>query len=186
MAKKMEFTDSETKKANKKVDESIELPTKEEEEVKDSDVQDIDLSVTRKKKFRIDGDNNRMLELNISDLNIIVRLKETYPKLQELSEKAANEWEDTDDEGIDGEGATKTVELLKSIDGEMRNLVDYIFDSNVSEVCAPDGSMFDPFNGRLRFDHIIEVLSGLYEENLESEVKKLTRNVQKHTSKYIK
>ena len=32
---------------------------------------DIDLSAIRKKRFRIDGDNNRFIELNTSDMNIL-------------------------------------------------------------------------------------------------------------------
>ena len=50
---------------------------------------DLDLSVTQKKKFRFDKDDNRILELNVSDMNIIGRISETYPKLNELNEKAS-------------------------------------------------------------------------------------------------
>ena len=72
------------------------------------------------------------------------------------------------------------------IDMEMRQLVDEIFDSNVSEVCAPSGSMFDPFNGTFRYEHIIDVLSKLYKNNLNSEFKKMSARIRKKTSKYTK
>ena len=42
-----------------------------------AELQNIDLSVFRKKQFTIDGDENRILELDTSDLNIIKRIKES-------------------------------------------------------------------------------------------------------------
>lgn len=141
---------------------------------------EIDLSATRKKKFRIDGDSDRILELNTSDLSTITRLEKLYPKLQLLSQDAALEQLKED---VDLETASA---VLTKIDMQMRNILDEIFDSNVSEVCAPYGSLFDPFNGEFRFEHITEVLSKLYESNITAEFKKVSQRLKKHTSKYTK
>lgn len=146
---------------------------------------DIDLSATRKKRFRIDGDNNRYLELNTSDMSIISRLEQLYPKLQKLSQDASIKQLDKNEED-DEKTLTKISNALIKIDMEMRKIVDEIFDSNVSEVCAPSGSMFDPFNGEFRFEHIIDVLSKLYENNLNAEFKKMADKLKKRTSKYTK
>lgn len=137
-----------------------------------TDIIDIDLSVTRKKRFRIDGDNDRILELNTSDLTIIDRLENVYPKLDELC-KAVGE--------LDTESSNKS---FREIDTQMRDLMDYLFDCNVSTICAPSGSMFDPLGGSFRFEHIIESLIKLYEENLTSELKRVQNRVKLHTSKY--
>ena len=64
--------------------------------------------------------------------------------------------------------------------------MDKLFDANVSETCAPSGTMFDPINGKFRFEHIIDVLSGLYESNMQSEIKKTASRIAKHTDKYTK
>lgn len=156
------------------------------------DVVDIDLSTTRKKKFRIDGDNDRVLELNVSDMSIFSRVKEMYPKLIKKAGEASikmseDDTEFTDDENVlESEALASTVDTLAEIDKDMREGLDYIFNSNVSELCAPDGSMYDPFNGKFRFEHILETLSALYENNLNAEIKKMTKRVNKHTSKYTK
>lgn len=146
---------------------------------------DIDLSATRKKRFRIDGDNNRYLELNTSDMSIITRLNNLYPKLEKLSQDASlkqlNKQEAEDEKAL-----TKLSNALTKIDVQMRQIIDEIFDSNVSEVCAPSGSMFDPFNGEFRFEHIIDVLTKLYENNINSEFKKMSARMKKRTSKYTK
>ena len=147
---------------------------------------DIDLSVIRKKRFRIDGDNNKWIELNVSDMNILSRLTEAYPKLEKLQTKATKISEDIagDSDDLD---EVKLGKDLKSIDKDMRKIIDDIFDSNVSEVCAGNGSMFDTFGGVCRYEHIIDALIPLYENNISSEaeaVKAISKNIEKHTDKY--
>lgn len=154
-------------------------------------VVDIDLSVIRKKRFRVDGDDSRILELNTSDLNILSRLKEAYPKLVELADNAFKTLPEVDSTIEDYDFMTdkatqETIDALQNADVEMRKLMDYIFDSNVSEVCAPDGSMYDPINGGFRFEHIINVLAPLYETNVNTELAKMATRVKKHTDKYIR
>ena len=144
----------------------------------------IDLSVTRKKRFRVNGDNNLVLELNTSDMNTIVRLKDDYPKLMKLANKVTSLKDKVEGE-TELEEINRVGDSIKSIDDEMRDLIDDIFNSNVSEVCAADGSMYDLFNGKFRFEHIIEKLSGLYGENMKDEFKAVKARVQKHTKKYI-
>lgn len=147
-----------------------------------NNVVDIELGPVQKKRFRINGDNNRILELNTSDMNILARLKEAYPKLNALAAKLeVIDYEDTGNEEAD---VTKFAIDWKAIDDEMRDFVDYIFQANVSEVCAVEGSMYDPYNGKFRFEWIIDTLSDLYEKDLSKEFKKITQRVQKHTSKY--
>lgn len=152
----------------------------------ESEVIDIDLGFVEKKRFRICGDYNRMLELNVSDLNIASRLKTGYPKLKallsEAKEKIDSIPDDLDNEEMLGELADK----LTEIDKEMRGIIDYIFDTNASEVCAPSGNMYDPVNGQFRFERIIEKLSALYTNGLDEEFRKIKNRVEGKTSKYTR
>lgn len=141
---------------------------------------DIDLSVTRKKRFRIDGDDSRIIELNTSDMTILNRLDESERRLKALAESANVDL--TGDDETDGAVVTR----LLATDKEMRDIIDYLFDSPVADICAPDGSMYDPFNGKYRFEHILETLFALYEQNISDEIKKMRKNVRKHTDKYTK
>lgn len=159
-------------------------------ETNQEEIIDIDLSPTRKKKFRIDGDATRIIELNISDMGIVSRIADSYSKLDELSKKALEIEADSDvmeNAETAEERDSAMVSLgssIKEIDTEMRKIIDEIFDSNVSEVCVPSGSMFDPFNGKLRYEYIMDALLPHYEENISSEAKKVKANVAKHTAKY--
>lgn len=145
----------------------------------------IDLSVLRKKRFTLDGSTDRVLELNTADLSIVQRLSEAYPKLEELENEVSQITE-----GVEATDETVVQDMntiatrLREADGKMRGLLDYIFDSNVSEMCAPNGSMYDPIGGQLRYEHLITILIGLYEENLAKEMKRVQKRVKSHTAKY--
>jgi hypothetical protein len=157
------------------------------------DIIDVDLSVTRKKKLRFDGDNNRIVELNTSDMNILARMYDAYPKLKEQQEKAAKIMDGVNLDNVEDapefevtENMLTVVDRLKNIDNDMRELVDFMFNAPVSKAAAPDGSMYDPYEGSFRFEYIITVLLKQYENNLTTEFDKMSKQMDKHTAKYTK
>lgn len=150
-----------------------------------NDVIDVDFSAIKKKKFRINGDNTKILELNVSDMGIISRLDESYSRLMDLQDKVTSLAE-INEEANDREILSSTAQKLNEIDGEMRKILDYIFQSNVSEICGSEGSMYDPIEGTFRYEHIISTLTKLYENNLNAEFDKMKKNISKHTAKYTK
>ena len=152
---------------------------------KQNDIIDIDLTPTRKKRFRVDGDNDRILELNVSDMGILDRFNDVYPKLIELAEQGGAAF-DFDDEASTEEQIEHLGNAIKDVDTKMRKLMDKLFNANVSEVCAPDGTMWDMFDGEFRFEHIIEALTPLYGSNISTEMDKVSKRIAKHTKKYTK
>ena len=153
---------------------NIELP-------KEENIIDIDMEGVKKQKFRINGGG--ILELDTSDINIINRLKEVYPKLNKLANEATLKV-DIDDSTSVEEQLDSMGDALKEIDDKMREYVDYIFDSNVSEICAPHGSMYAPHGGKFRFEHITETLGKLYGDKIDAEAKLLSKRLREHTDKY--
>lgn len=142
---------------------------------KANEVIDIDIEGIKKQRFRINGDSNSIIELNLSDLNISKRMEEGLEKLESEMTNIANL---PDDENLS--------DKLKEADTRMREYVDYIFDYPVSAVCVKGGTMYDPKNGMFAYEHIIDALTKLYTNNLNDEYKKLKSRVQKHTDKYTK
>ena len=150
----------------------------------DNNEQVVDIQlVNPKRKFRINGDNSMIIELNISDVNIAVRLKEVYKKLDAMSKKASTLLIDKEDATTEEEVATVS-DALVELDKEMRELVDYLFDSDVCSVCAKDMNMYSMVNGEFWFEHVITTLSRLYEANIQSEVDKMNERIHNHTGKY--
>ena len=151
----------------------------------ENNVIDIDLSALRKKRIRIDGDDNKIVEINVSDMGVINRLQEAYDRLISLANTYNLQEEESNAEEVDDDfDVRKTVETLRTLDEEMRKLVDFVFQANVSEVCASDGTMADPVNGQFRFEYIIEKFLAVYDKNFTEEFRKMSKNVKKRTSKY--
>lgn len=179
-------------------EDALNLPeSKVEEKVKEEvvekpapadDIQDIDISATKKKRFRINGDPKKILELNTSDLGISARLSSAYERLTKNMEEVGKVLADLPDD--EAELTDEKEELIQKklyeIDAKMKKEMDYIFDAPVSEICCDGGSMYDPFEGMFRFEHIIDALTKLYETNLNSEFSKMKKRVSAKTSKYTK
>ena len=156
-----------------------------ENSVEQQDVIDLNLSSIRRKKIRINGDQNRILELDTTDIGVIARLREFYPRLEELEKEYGSLDIKFDENGnLTDESFKDVSEAVKDIDIRMRECVDGIFNSNVSEVCAPTGNMFDPINGSFRFEYIIDAISTLYTEEIAKNLEKRKENINKHTAKY--
>ena len=147
---------------------------------KDKNVVNLDLQEIARTKIWVNGDCTRVLELNLSDMGVMSRLQDAYPKLDELTEEVKNlaSKEDATNEEI--------VETFKKINQQMKDIVDKIFDFPVSDICCDGGSMYDPIGGQLRFEYIIDKLSKLYESSLNEEFKRMQAKVNKHTAKYTK
>lgn len=140
-------------------------------------VVDIELGELQKKKFRLDRDNNRVIELNTSDISVVKRLEEVYPKMLEMVNKAHTDITDNP------EG---TIDTVLDINEEMKKLLNYAFDSDVADKACPNGTLYDPINGKFRFEYIMERLIALYDENFRNEFNLMKKRVSKHTSKYTK
>lgn len=147
---------------------------------------DVQLEPIKKSKIRINGDQSKILELNLSDMGIVGRLKTAYKNLQSLSAKVSSLADDVDKDMADEERLEIIDSRLKELDRQMREEVDALFDSNVSEVCLPHGTMYDPHDGEFMYEHIIESLSQLYNNNFNKEFKLMKARVKKHTDKYTK
>lgn len=177
--------DTEVTEQEELIDEKVVKSEVKTSKIKEPEVTDVDLGFVEKKRFRINGDYNRMLELNVSDLNIAARLKKGYPQLKALLEEAQKKINDIPlDDGDNAKALNEIADALTDIDNKMRAIIDTIFDTNASEVCAPSGNMFDPVNGQYRFERIIDTLSSLYSTGLEEEFNKIKNRVNTKTSKY--
>ena len=156
----------------------------------------LDLSATAGKKVVIDNDESRTFRINPSDFSIYDRLREgmsrLYDTLTSMKAKvgALAESEDaTESENENDAGDTfndNLGEVMRDADAEMRSILDFIFNAPVSDACAPDGYMFDLFDGQLRFEYIINALTRLYENNINAEFYKVKSRISAKLPAYVK
>ena len=159
------------------------------------DVVNLDLSATKGTTIQVDGNPDAKFTLNLSDFGIYDRLTQglgqLYDVFTELKEKMGSlaeteEPESENDEEMSAETGAKFIETMKEADMQMRRIVDYIFSAPVSDVCAPDGYMFDLFEGQLRFEYIINAITKLYENNINAEFYKVKSRINEKLPKYVR
>lgn len=149
---------------------------------KPADTNIIDISLASEKtKIRIDGDDNRIIELDTTDMTVLKRLQDIYPRLNELGIKG---FEIDDGDEYSEEALKAMTTALDAIDKEMRELVDYIFNSKIADVCVPEGAMYNMQNGEFKFERILDVLFGLYAEDIQKEFGLMSDRMKERTSKY--
>lgn len=142
-------------------------------------VVDIQLNIDNRKQFRINNDDKRIIELDISDFGILNRLRESYPRLQELGVKGFEF--DEDDENIK---LGEFMDSLNAINDEMISIIDYIFDSKVAKICANDKPLYNMVAGKFVFEIILDALFNLYSDNIRTELGQMSQRMKVHTSKY--
>lgn len=150
------------------------------------EVADMDLSFeeTRRKRIRIDGDDSRIVELNLSDMGIFERLDESENKIQNLENKYHEAVESLQELSSEDEKFDYMIDTISKLDEELKNIFIYIFNTPTIKHCVPDGTMFDVYNGVPRYEIILAKFLPLYTNNYNREMKKLDKNVAKLTAKY--
>ena len=128
----------------------------------------------RKKEFTIDGDENSVIYLDPSDMNILTRIQEFSTEadavLSSLKDMEENE----------------VMSKLAEVDAKMRELINKLFDYDVCSVCVPSGTLFDAVGGQFKFEIIVDGISKVYADNISTEMKKVTDRMSSHTKKYVK
>lgn len=152
----------------------------------------LDLSATKGTKIQVNGNPEASFTLNLSDFGIYNRMKDgiqqLYDLFESLKEKMGNKAEEETPEGTDENTDTTTpiLEVMAEMDKKMRDTMDYIFSAPVSDVCAPEGYMFDLFDGQLRFEHILNALTSLYEKNVNREYYNLKSRIDNKLPGYVR
>lgn len=143
-----------------------------------------------KKRFTIDGDPNKIIELNTSDLDILGRLQDGLAKLQANMDKVMQLRTDKlDSKDVDDEYVKNFTEGLRACDKEMREIVDTIFNSKVADVCDGGGTMYDPIkeaDSDPRYKVIIDDLIPLYNDDIAEQAKTMSARQAAYTKKYTK
>lgn len=139
-----------------------------------------------KKRFCINGDPDKVIEINTSDTGILERLEGAYKDLIAASERAVNIKGDIEDIEIDSPESKALYEELSAINKKLCDAVDYIFDSKVAAACSGGGKMYDPVDGYFRVEVILDDLMSVLSDDLQAELAKITERRDQHTAKYRK
>lgn len=131
-----------------------------------------------RERVYINEHKDRYIDINLSDINLLIRFKEAYDKIKkQLKEKSDSMGSSNDLEVTDRELA-----FIKECDEFVREQIDYIFDYPVSEAVFGRTCSVTPIEGIPYAIRFLEAILPLLEQKSKSEYSK----IQKYTKKYDK
>lgn len=114
------------------------------------------------------------ITFNPSDMNIVNRHQEVIKSLNELKKEFGSKSE-----------IKSTYEQIEELDNIVYEKFDYLFGAKVSDVIF---SIMGPFSvlesGQLFFEHVLNAISAVIEEDANKKAKKALSKIKKYTQKY--
>lgn len=137
----------------------------------------LNFGLDTKKRFTIDGDESRVIEIDTSDFGIVTRYKESMAKIDEFAKKHSD---------ISGDSTLEDVaDKLAEMDNGICDIIDFIFGAKVARTILNGASAFSPVGDKYKFEQIILVLLDQCEADIKKSAEKINKaHVTKHTGKY--
>jgi hypothetical protein len=132
------------------------------------------------KEFSINGDESRIIRFNPADFSIIERIKVAYDEI----EKATNLKEDIElnPDGTAVDELGQAAEIVKSINDTIKNQIDYIFNSPVSEAAFGNQSPLGMVKGIPLYERFLNAIIPVVEKEVKSEMAASQKRISKYTS----
>lgn len=129
------------------------------------------------KEFNINGDPNRVIRFNPTDISIIERAQKVKKEIGE-EVKNLDKLEINDDEAV-----AKAVEEVNKI---IKEKINYIFGSGISETVFGVQSPLASANGVTLAERFIAAAIPIIQKEIEDEDKKSKARMSKYTERYHK
>ena len=131
------------------------------------------------KEFSINGDVNRVIRFNPSDLAIIKRLEEAKNKISESM--AIKDDIELDNEGKPVDSLENYSKVISHIDNVIKEQINYIFDSDVANVVFGNQSPLANIKGKPLYERFMESVMPEIKKAVEEEAKESRKRVEKYT-----
>ena len=131
------------------------------------------------KEFSINGDENRVIMFNPSDLAIIKRLEEAKNKISESM--AIKDDLEVDNEGKPVDSLENYSKVISHIDNVIKEQINYIFDSDVANVVFGNQSPLANIKGKPLYERFMESVMPEIKKAVEEEAKESRKRVAKYT-----
>lgn len=131
-------------------------------------------------EIMINGDENRIIKFNTGDYNLITRANEAEKNIVKKLEPLG-------DVKVNSDGTAEIESLtnqLSEIDKAVKEEIDYIFNSKVSEVIFGNTSTLASNKGKFLVEIFFEAVMPVVINRIESEAKASDKRMSKHTDKY--
>ena len=128
------------------------------------------------KEYTLNGDKNCVIRFMPSDLNMMSRMKEAAPVIENIYQKYAN---------IQGSDADIS-DVMMMCDKEIREQINYIFGNDVCTAAFGSTNCMSPVGGTLLYQRFLEDVISMAAKDIDAERAKVEKNIKKYTSQVKK
>ncbi|MDE6424601.1 MAG: hypothetical protein K2K89_00430 [Ruminococcus sp.] len=117
------------------------------------------------KRLAINGDENRVIVVNATDVGIVARYKEKLPEIEKLSVETGD-----------------SEEIMNILDKKVREFVDYIIGSPVSETVFGKTNCLSMAGGQTIFENFLTAYMEYMKPEIKAEYEQSKKRVEKYTA----
>ena len=121
------------------------------------------------KRLAINGDENRVIVVNPTDVGIVTRYREKLPEIEKLSANTEN--------------SEKIPDIL---DKKVREFVDYIIGSPVSEIVFGKTNCLSMAGGQTIFENFLTAYMEYMKPEIKAEYERSKKRIEKYTGQLLK
>lgn len=126
------------------------------------------------KKYSLNGDENCVISVNTTDYAILDRIKKATKNIEKLADEYQEKKINNDDEAN---------ELFVETDKEIRNQINYIFNSDVCTMAFGNTNCFSLCDdGSALFENFINAIVPVIKSDIEAAQEKQNKRIEKYTS----
>ena len=129
-------------------------------------------------ELTINNDENRVIRVDLSDFGMIERLNESYKKIDEFQKKHKDIKIKAD--GSAEDALNESAEILKAFSALVREQIDYILDSKVSDVVFGNKNPLSTVKGVPLYERFLNALKPYIEKIAKREKQESDKRVQKY------
>lgn len=131
------------------------------------------------KEFTINNDPNKVIRINLSDYSIVERINKAYEEIDKITK--INEDIELKSDGSPLSELNKAAEIVSKINKAIKDQIDYIFDSPVSDMVFGNQSPLSTVNGVPLYERFLEAITPYIKEEIQKEQKASQKRIEKYT-----
>lgn len=121
------------------------------------------------KRLAINGDESRVIVVNPTDMGLVSRYREKLPEIEKIN--------------IDSENSE---EIMQILDSKVREFVDYIIGSKVSDVVFGTANCISMADGKMLFENFMTAYMEFMNPEIKAEYERSRKRVEKYTEQLPK
>ena len=131
------------------------------------------------KEFDINGDKNKIIRIDTTDINLGQRIEKAQKELKKIAKKYEIVIKS-------GKLEEKPFEVMTEYDQLVREQIDYMFDSPVSEIAFGNTNSLSVCGGNPLFENFLNAILPEIENDINEEQKNSAKRIEKYTSQVKK